>query len=253
MQSLFVLALPRTLSTQVYQFARRALSLQQPGWVLDGEILNIDRYAHYHGIRFDESAKFTTPEHDPALVAQLDEFLDQTTVAEGFIYKDVIQPFVMAEWRGLRNFKVLKIERDVSAVAYAMLQHGWFYPQATAFIKPLPTALQYARRITPFKYSDKLHRLFRHQFEDGVVRGLVRAEHILKAIPGAVVSFDELVQDETFLRNALLRLYPNAKLETTSYMDKVFQRNKARQLKRRETDEFRRLCAKVERLRREIL
>jgi hypothetical protein len=253
MQSLFIVSLPRTFSTQVYQIASRVLSLQQPSWVMDGEILNVDRYWHYHGIRFDESAKFTAPERDPKLVSQLHEFLDQVTVTEGYIYKDVVQPFVIAQWYGLQQFKVLKIERDVTEIAYSMLQRGWFYPQnAASQIAPLPRFLQFARRVTPFKYSDRLHRLFRHQFEVGVVQGLVRAEQVSAALPGIVVSYDDLVRDEKFLYDALRQLYPDVRLESVSYISKAFSKKRERLVRRHQDSEYRRLRTAIENLRGEV-
>ena len=44
--SLFVVSLPRSLSTVTYHAARRALGLAEPTWTTDGEILNLRRFAH---------------------------------------------------------------------------------------------------------------------------------------------------------------------------------------------------------------
>jgi hypothetical protein len=117
MKSLFVLALPRSLSTLIYHTARQALGLQEPSWTMDGEILNIDRMAHYRGLRFDEGVKFTTPEADPDLFRKLTDFLSQVTVSKGFAYKDVVHPFVVSAWPGLRNFCVLRIQPTLADVA----------------------------------------------------------------------------------------------------------------------------------------
>ena len=43
MRSLFVVSLPRSLSSLLYVAASRALGLAEPGWTTDGEILNRDR------------------------------------------------------------------------------------------------------------------------------------------------------------------------------------------------------------------
>ena len=48
-ESLFVLSLPRSLSTLLYHAAREAMTLCEPAWTSDGEILNADRYALYQG------------------------------------------------------------------------------------------------------------------------------------------------------------------------------------------------------------
>lgn len=253
MQSLFIVSLPRAFSTKTYHLARRALSLAQPSWVLDGEILNVDRYCHYVGIRFDESAKFTLPKRDPRLVSQLHDFLNQVTVAEGYIYKDVTQPFVLAQWEGLKNFRVLKIQRSVEEVAAAMLANGWFYPQyAASHVIPLPRLLQWARRVTPFQYSAKLHRLFRARFENGVIEGLVRAERVLDSIEGHVVQYHAIIQDEACLRDALTALYPHERVALIRFMNAAFANKRERLAHRRQTRAYQRLAQKVERVRNSI-
>ncbi len=187
MQSLFIVSLPRTYSTQVFQQASRGLGLRQPLWVLDGEILNVDRYAHYQGVRFDESAKFTLPEREPELTAALHDFLDETVKAEGFVYKDVIQPLVMARWDGLSRCRVLVIRRKVADIAYAMLRQGWYYPQhASPAPKALPRVLTTLRNVIPFRYQSWLYGMFRRRFEAGVIEGLVRADCALARLGGVV-------------------------------------------------------------------
>lgn len=248
MQSLFVLGLPRTFSTQVYQLASNSLQLRQPSWVMDGEILNVDRYRHYHGLRFDESAKFTTPQREPELVAQLHDFLDQLAVAEGFIYKVVTQPFVMAEWRGLKRFRVLKLRREVADVAYAMLSRGWFAPQnAARQLSRMPRVLALTRKLTPFDYSGKLHALFRSHFADSVVEGLVRAERALEVIPGVTIAYDDVVRNEAVLRDALQELYPQSAPKPLSFIDAAFVRHREAVERRRTTREYQQLQAKVAR------
>lgn len=254
MQSLFVISLPRSFSTQTFQLAARALNLQQPSWVMDGEILNVDRYWHYQGVRFDEGAKFTTPERAPQLISQLHEFLAHVTNPEGYIYKDVIQPFVMAEWRGLEHFRVLKIQRDVAEIAYSMLRNGWFYPQNAASQQlALPRLLRIARHVTPFQYSDRLHRLFRARFEYGVLEGLVRAEYALQTINGVVISYDEIVRDENVLRAALQQLHPETRLEPFAYITPPFIAKRERVARRRAAREVQRLAQKIENLRARLL
>src|ERR1043166_8730279 len=96
--SLFVISLPRSLSTLTYHAARRALSLEEPVWTSDGEVLNNDRYVMYDGVPHDLGRKFTRPDTEDAIAERMSAFLDQTVRPCGFAYKDVVQPFVAARW-----------------------------------------------------------------------------------------------------------------------------------------------------------
>src|SRR5829696_7255360 len=96
--SLFVVSLPRSLSSITYYISRVVLGLKAPSWTSDGEILNVDRYALYQGPRHDTGIKFVVKEKNPALFQSAIDFLDQATVSTGFAYKDVIHPFVTSEW-----------------------------------------------------------------------------------------------------------------------------------------------------------
>lgn len=251
MQSLFVVSLPRSLSTFVYRTARRALHLQAPSWVGDGEILNVDRYWHYCGTRFDESAKFTTRARDPNLFERLLDFLDQVANAEGFAYKDVIQPFVLASWRGIETFRVLKIQRELTDIAYSMLQRGWFYPQfaSTHGAPAMTDVLAVLRRVAPFRVYRLLHRAFRRRFESAVLEGLVRAERALEAIPGVTVAYNDLVRDETCLQQALMALYPRLSVAPLKYIDERFAARREAIARRRGAPYYRKLQARIERVR----
>src|SRR5919198_1173392 len=132
LKSLFILSLPRSLSSLTYQIACRAVGLAEPIWTMDGEILNIDRMAHHRGPRIDEGVKFTTRHDDPELFQKLTDFLSEVVVPNGFAYKDVVHPFVVSEWHGLKDFGVLKIQRDVCDVAFSMLESHWYYPRHAA-------------------------------------------------------------------------------------------------------------------------
>lgn len=252
-QSLFVLSLPRSFSTQVYEYAGRALSLRAPSWVLDGEILNVDHYTHYRGTAFDECAKFTLPERNPALAGQLHEYLDQTANPQGWIYKDVIQPFVLQRWQGLGQFRILKIRRDLCDIAYAMLKQGWFYPQKAALSpKTTPLMLSAASRMVPFEFQDRLHHIFHARFRTTVLEGLLRAESALDALDGVVVPFRELMQDEDVLYDALGTLYPDVPLVRTHYIDAAFAAKRERIARRETTSEYKKLSQELSRLREQL-
>lgn len=42
--SLFVVSLPRSLSTLIYHAVRQSVGLEEPIWTSDGEIMNLDRF-----------------------------------------------------------------------------------------------------------------------------------------------------------------------------------------------------------------
>jgi len=224
LKSLFVVSLPRSLSSLVYRVAARALGLAEPIWTMDGEILNVDRLAHYRGPRFDEGAKFTTRERDPVLFQKLTDFLGEVVVPRGYAYKDVVHPFVVAEWAGLQRFGVLAIQRDVCDVAYAMLERRWFYPKEAA------------RRGTDPELA--------------VIEGLLRAEAALATAPGAVIRYDDLIADEQALRGVLRSLYPTAELAPIRYIDEHFALQRDLQLRRRRSARYHEIQRKIEEVRR---
>ena len=43
MHSLFIVSLPRSLSSQTYELCTKAIGLKEPRWTTHGEILNADR------------------------------------------------------------------------------------------------------------------------------------------------------------------------------------------------------------------
>src|SRR5581483_3769607 len=93
--SLFVIALPRTMSSLVYHESRAALDLREPVWTSEGEVLNNDRFVMYGGPTVDSGVKYVT--RGKKTRAQFDkivEFLDQIVAPRGFAYKDVVNPFV---------------------------------------------------------------------------------------------------------------------------------------------------------------
>lgn len=223
MRSLFVVSLPRSLSTRVYDLARRCLGLREPVWTSDGEILNLDRYALLADeVPFD-ALKFTHPKRQPELFGRLLAFVHQVARPEGFAYKDVVQPFVMAEWLPGNGLAVLTIERPVPDVAWAMLERGWHYPALPGGASAAPP-------------------------ERAVIEGLVKAEIALSELPGERVRFDDLVRGPETLRAALAALYDGAAAPVPDYLDGDFRNVREVVLERRETERYREL----ERLYREV-
>lgn len=217
MRSLFVVSLPRSLSTRVYDLARRCLGLREPVWTSDGEILNFDRYALLADEVPFHALKFTHPKREPERFGRLLAFVDQVARPEGFAYKDVVQPFVMAEWLPGRGLAVLKIERPVPDVAWAMLERGWLYP------------------ALPGRGSAEPER--------ALMEGLVKAEIALAGMPGETLRFDDLVRGPETLEASLAALYDGAAAPVPDYLDGDFRNVREVVLRRRETERYRELEA----------
>jgi hypothetical protein len=213
MRSLFLVSLPRSLSSLLYQRIRPALGLSEPVWTSDGEILNLHRFVHLPPGSDLEGLRFTPPEHKrfDRFVA----FLNQATVRDGFFYKDVVQPFVVAHWLPASGLAALRIERPLADVALAMLDRGWLYPRAAAEPEDDP--------------------------ERALLTGLARAQKALAAIPGPVVRYDDLLWDEEALAAALRELYGGGAVPC--YVDEDFRTIRDAVLARRETERWERLDA----------
>src|ERR1700758_2874980 len=194
--SLFVVSLPRSLSSLIYIAAARAIGLAEPAWTSDGEILNRDRVPKRLQSLAPADERFTLLGSDPGAFSGLTSYLDTSAVRQGFAYKDVVQPFVIGGWEGLGDFRVLKVRRDVAEVAYTMLKRQWLYPaRAASIFDEHPWAL---------------------------VEGLVRAEAVLDALPGETVEYADAVLDHQPLQLALRRLYPDAPYSGLGYIDRGF-------------------------------
>jgi hypothetical protein len=207
--SLFVLSLPRSLSSLVYRVAADALGLRRPRWVTDGEILNADRLAWLHAPGVTrKGARSGWP------AAAIDEYLDAVVQPHGWAYKDVIQPFVTVKWTRRAGVRTLVIRGNVSGSAIAMIDRGEWWPA----------------EIAP--HAD---RILAH------VRGLALMKEALDAASHAVhVDASELMADGESLRHALARLYPEVDVPVLPYATEAgFVNERARVLARFGTARYR--------------
>ena len=200
--SLFVVSLPRSLSSLLYVAAAQAVGLVEPAWTSDGEILNRDRVPKRLQSLAPADERFTLLGSSPDAFASMTRYLDRNAVRRGHAYKDVVQPFVIGGWDGLSEFRVLKVRRNVAEVAYAMLKRQWWYPsRAASVFDTRPWTL---------------------------VEGLVRAEAVLEALPGESVEYADAIIDPDPLHAALRRLYPEAPFQEPHYIDRRFIRHRKR-------------------------
>jgi hypothetical protein len=238
--SLFVVALARSLSSVIYHAVRRALELREPEWTTDGEVLNVRRFALLAEEGDVEGIKYVERRRDARRFDRLLGFLGQVARADGFAYKDVIQPFLVAEWLPASGLPVLHLDRPVPDVAYAMLQRGWHYPAEAAAAKGVappaaPSCAATSEAPTPVaRDAEDLQR--------ALVSGLLRARQALAAVPAARVLYDDLIHDEAPLHDALRSLY-GGDPPRPAYLDDAFRRDRDEVLKRRQTDLHRHLSA----------
>lgn len=218
MRSLFVVSLPRSLSSIVYLQVRLALGLAEPSWTSDGEILNVDRFALLPGDASVEGLRFLRRDRDRRRFDRLVDFVDQVVQREGFAYKDVVQPFVMAAWLAGSGLATLKIERPVTDIAYAMLLRGWDYPRAAAETDG----------GSP---------------EQALIGGLLMAQRAFDSIPGPVVRFDELIFDEAPLQEVVGGFDGGDRTRRVAYLDDNFRAVREEVLARRTSERYRRLDA----------
>lgn len=220
----------------MYHAAREALALRQPEWTTDGEILNVRRFALLAEEGTVEGVRYVERECDGERFDRLLAFLGQVACAEGFAYKDVIQPYVAAEWLAARPVRVIYIERPVPDVAYAMLERGWHYPARPAGPEP--------GQPSPGSAPDSEAEA---DLERRLVAGLLRARRAMAAVAEERVQYDELIHDETPLWEALRSLY-GGDVQRPRYLDADFSGVREKVLGRRATERYRRLVALGEEL-----
>lgn len=199
-RSLFIVALPRSLSTVIHYQCSQTLRLRSPAWVDGGEILNPDRTFIFSHSLPNEADKFTRPEQTLRF-AQLTEFLDDVINPYDCVYKDVVQPFVVSQWLPRRDLAVLYIRRPVAEVAWAMLKRGWMYPGN----------------------AEPPDRPERHR----LITGLAKAAQVLEKLNAEHIDFDQLTSSEAGLKAALQRLYPELQIPPINYIDQNFRERSA--------------------------
>lgn len=217
---MFVVSLPRSLSTLIYHAIRQSLGLQEPIWTSAGEILNLDRFTLMPGPARDFGRKFLRKDTEPEVYVEAMAFLNHAVAPTGYGYKDVVQPFLMAEWMKTSGFRALRIKRNVADVAHSMLTREWHYPS----------------RLFP-RTKD---------LELAMVRGLVLADRALDTIPAQHVDFDEFIHDEAVITAAVRKLYgARAMTRRLAYIDDRFTRERARILRRRRTARYQAIADRV--------
>lgn len=87
LRSLFVVSLPRSLSSLLYVAASQSLGLAEPIWTSDGEILNRDRVRKRLQSLALADERFMLLGTAPDSFASMACYLDRTAVRRGFAYR----------------------------------------------------------------------------------------------------------------------------------------------------------------------
>jgi hypothetical protein len=108
--SLFVVSLPRSLSSLLYVAAARALGLAEPAWTSDGEILNRERVPRRMHSLTPAGERFTLLGSAPAAFASMTSYLDH---AEAVLDHDPLE-------RALR-----RLYPDARVAPLGYIDHGF--------------------------------------------------------------------------------------------------------------------------------
>jgi hypothetical protein len=218
--SLFVISLPRSLSSFAFHLCRKSLQMKEPTWTTDGEILNHDRYLLGPLEQREVFEKYLTFEHEPYDCARVNSYLSKVVFPFEYCYKDVVQPFAVAQWGSERplsclasQMTFLSIIPDVAHVAMRMLARKWYYPKKAA-----PSNLG---------------------LKEGLVHGLYLASEAIKKLPGPKVSFTDLITDQNVLWQNLYEHYPTTDIREHNYLDRAFCYSRARVRAQHSTVEYR--------------
>ncbi|HEY0782477.1 MAG TPA: hypothetical protein VGE98_08490 [Thermoanaerobaculia bacterium] len=224
MRSLFLVSLPRSLSSLLYQRLRDTLQLAEPSWTSDGEVLNLHRHALMPEAGSVEGVRFLRRDADTARFDRLLAFLDRVVEPDGSIYKDVVHPFVVAHWLPASEVRALRLDRPLADVAWSMLERGWHYPRAAA--DPEGTDGDPERQL---------------------LTGLARGRRVLASLAAPVLAYDELIESEAPLATALEKLYGDG-VPCPAYLDDDFRAVRDANLARRDTARSRRLAELARRI-----
>jgi len=189
--------------------------LREAQWASDGEILNLDRHIFLSHRNPNEvrSLKYLRIEQSPQLFHQGIQFLESCTCSSGYIYKDVVQPFILSSWPGLKDFTSVYLHRPLADIAYSVLKQGWDWPA---------------------------HAITRNDAEkNDIIQGLITAEQVLRKIPAKRIEFEDLVNDASTLQRTLSEY----QLTPIDYLTSDFLQKRDMVLQTRETSEYKELEA----------
>lgn len=219
--SLFIVALPRSLSSEIFQVLRSMTGLKEAQWATDGEILNLDRHILHSHQKAEEvqALKYLRLDHSPETFHRGMTFLDDCTQQNGYIYKDVVQPFLLSAWPSLKNFNSIYVDRKVEDVAFSVLRQKWEWPA---------------------------HALTRSQVQrHDVIRGLLLAQKTLQEMPCRRIEFEKVIFEASSLEEVL----EGYDFKPVNYLTPDFCRRRDQTLSKRHTAEYLELAEEIQGIR----
>ena len=202
-RSLFILSLPRSLSSNIQRSVTQTGFLKNPFWTSSGEILNLDRLKSVVARKKNEKSHYLTISSGADRYQELLNYLDESVFERGYVFKDVVQPFVITQWLSKNPYPVIKIQRNFNEIVYRMIKQQWFYP------------------VNASDGSEKnLHNM---------VVGLRRGWKAIQSVPGITLNYADLVESEEPLRIALSELYPDFDFSELSYVNSKFKEESKKQ------------------------
>jgi hypothetical protein len=165
-------------------------------------------------LRQNDSHKFTDTRQAKPFYKTTD-FLNQLVKPQGFIYKDVTQPFVVSDWIKTRGIKAIYIKRNIADVAYSMLAKRWEYPA----------------KLFPEVQNKQV----------ALIKGLVSAQTALNSIPAIQLDFEQIIFDERPLRETLPSLCNETDFQYINYIDEQFEKARDQILNRRKSESYKKI------------
>ena len=215
MKSLLLVGLPRSFTSFSYKIACNCAPQLQSTSAEAGEVLN---YLPFKNKKVEERERYC---QDPKAIEDYTQYL--LLFKNGYIVKDVIQPFVVQNLlkKHSRAFNIIHIDRMIQDSTYAMIKRNWWYPLRLTSVDLLNEADFKQENSNP---SDK--------YIIGMLNGLSAAYSIYSELPKA--SFADLTSTEETLPD-LIKQYGYT-VRKYSYIDNSFNSILKEKLLYRETE-----------------
>ncbi|MEL7146119.1 MAG: hypothetical protein AAFO69_07100 [Bacteroidota bacterium] len=168
-----------------------------PGWTSSGEITNSDRFSPEEHQKHGSIPKFLRGDQNLEMAKKVRRLLDLNIKPQEYVYKDVVQPFLVTEWLAAEQYPTIIIHRNPVDVAIAMWQRDWYYPA----------------NVTSSGSSLKKQ----------LMTGLYDAQSALATVRGVAIQFEHLLKDEVVIQSALKDLYNSNNIPVVRYLSPAFK------------------------------
>lgn len=218
-KSFIIFGVPKSGSSSLYSTLCGALPfLEKPVYTTVGEFMNFERNIHLkvendiHMLRGGEKTDMLGHLVDNGFRRRI-QFIDHLVQREGFLYKDVVQPFLVASWFQEENYPLdaIFIDRPIEQVIY---RH------------------EVADQIQGREDIENLASTF------------IEAKNKLLELSIPKLDFDDFIFDEDVLKKIVSDIYSDTEVEDQvkwpelNYIDDDFKEKRENRLKDRESERF---------------